>query len=188
MDTLQQLTFQHPELLILDECTPSNYTERCEIITNKKYPYPTILQQSTYCLVFRGARTGQMVLLEALAANCIPVIVMDSPVMPFGHVIDWKRAAVFVMEEYLQGVMEVLRGLSEVKVAEMREQVRFLWGRYFRSLERIVETTLDVVQDRVYPHWTRTYDDWNLRPNEVKRLSLKLKSTAKKNVLHFLQL
>lgn len=167
MDALQELAFQYPELLILDECTPSNYTERCEVVSNKKYNYPDILKQSSFCLVFRGERIGQFVLLEALAANCIPVIVMDSPVMPFGNVIDWKRAAVFIMEEYLHTLMVVLKGISEEKIGEMRSQVKFLYDRYFSNLGKIVETTLDVIQDRVYPHWTKTYDDWNLRPNEV---------------------
>lgn len=170
VDALQELAFQYPELLILDECTPFNYTERCEIISNKKYAYPDILKQSSFCLVFRGKRTGQFVLLEALAANCIPVIVMDSPVMPFGNVIDWQRAAVFIMEEYLHTLMSVLKDISEQKIAEMRKQVRFLYSKYFSSLKKITETTLDIIQDRVYPHWTRTYDDWNLRPSEVRLL------------------
>lgn len=106
--------------------------------------------------------------MEAMAANCIPVVVIDSPVMPYDNVIDWKRAAIFVMEDYLHTVMEVVKKVSKRKVAEMRKQVRFLYQRYFSSVERIAEVTLDIIQDRVYPHWTRTYDDWNLRPEEVK--------------------
>lgn len=168
MDALQEFAFQYPALLILDECSPFNYTERCEIVSGKKYVYPDILKQSIFCLVFRGERMGQFVLLEALAANCIPVVVIDSPVMPFGNVIDWKRAAIFIMEEYLHTLMDVLRDVSEEKIAEMRRQIRFLYSRYFSSLRKITETTLDIIQDRVYPHWTRTYDDWNLRPNEVR--------------------
>lgn len=51
---------------------------------------------------------GQFALLEAMAANCIPVVVMNSVVMPFESVIDWKRAAVFVMEDYLNTLIKVL--------------------------------------------------------------------------------
>lgn len=49
------------------------------------------LQSATFCLVVRGARLGQSVLLEAMAAGCIPVIVADSLIMPFSGFIDWVR-------------------------------------------------------------------------------------------------
>lgn len=113
---------------------------------------------------------GQFVLLEAMAANCIPVIVVDGAVMPFSNVIDWKRAAIFVMEDYVNTVMDVLNEVSDERINEMRKQVKFLYQRYFSSLKAVVETTLDIIQDRVYPHKTKTYDDWNLRPEEVSQL------------------
>lgn len=110
---------------------------------------------------------GQLVLLEAMAANCVPVIVRDGVVMPFENVLDWKRAAVFVMEDYLNTVMDVLKKISEDRLKDMQKQVYFLYQQYFSNMRSIVETTLDVMQSRVYPHWARTYDDWNLRPDEV---------------------
>lgn len=170
LEELQNLSLRHPKLLILDVCEPHNYTLRCEISSGQKYSYPEILQQSTFCLIFRGERMGQFVLLEAMAANCIPVIVIDGAVMPFSNVIDWKRAAIFVMEDYVNTIMDVLNEVSEEKINEMRKQVKFLYGQYFSSLKVIVETTLDIIQDRVYPHRTKTYDDWNLRPEEVSQL------------------
>lgn len=166
-EELQELSFRHPELLILDECDSHNYTQRCEISTGKKYSYPDILQQSTFCLIFRGERMGQFALMEALAANCIPVIVIDGVVLPFNNVIDWKRAAIFVMEDYLNTVMNIIKQISEEKITEMQKQVKFLYDKYFCTLKAITETTLDIIQDRVYPQWTKTYDDWNLRPEEV---------------------
>lgn len=110
---------------------------------------------------------GQLVLLEAMAANCVPVIVNDGVVMPFENVLDWKRAAVFVMEDYLNTVMDVLKKISEDRLKDMQKQVHFLYQRYFVNMRSIIETTLDVMQSRVYPHQARTYDDWNLRPEEV---------------------
>lgn len=116
---------------------------------------------------------SQLVLLEAMAANCIPVIVMDGVVMPFNNVIDWKRAAVFIMEDYLNTLMSILKRISEDRIVDMQQQIKFLYDRYFSSMKSIVETTFDIVQDRVYPHWGRTYDDWNLRPTEVNCLHQK---------------
>lgn len=110
---------------------------------------------------------SQLVLLEAMAANCIPVIVMDGVVMPFGNVLDWKRAAIFIMEDYLNTLIDVLKQKSDETVRSMKKQVKFLYNKYFSNMKSIVETTFDIVQERVYPHVGKMYDDWNIRPEEV---------------------
>lgn len=171
LDELQKLSYNHHEsLLIVDACHNHNYTHRCDIMTGKQYNYPQMLQHSTFCLIFRGERTGQFVLLEAMAANCIPVIVIDAIVMPFNNVIDWKHAAIFIMESHLNTLMDVLNNVSEKRIKQLQSTVRFLYNSYFSTMERIVLTTLDLLQDRVYPHWSRSYDQFNLRPQEVKNM------------------
>lgn len=110
---------------------------------------------------------GQFVLLEALAANCIPVIVIDGAILPFSNVLDWKRAAVFIMEDYLNTLFSVLNNISSSRIAQMQRQVKFLYEKYFKDLRAIVETSLDIIQDRVYPYWGRMYEDWNVIPEEV---------------------
>src|SRR5699024_10839027 len=52
---------------------------------------------------------------------------------------------------------------------------------YFSTMDRIALTTLDIIQDRVYPHWSRIYDDWNLRPEEKNTNPLFLPLTAPKS-------
>lgn len=37
--------------------------------------------------------------------------------------LDWKRAAIFIQEENILSVIEVLKSISEEAVAEKREQV-----------------------------------------------------------------
>ncbi|KAB0802721.1 hypothetical protein PPYR_04907 [Photinus pyralis] len=178
LDELQDMQLHNSGLLIVDACQVHNYSKRCEYGSHQQFLYPQILQKGTFCLVFRGERMSQLVLLEALAANCIPVVVMDEVVMPFGNVIDWKRAAVFIMEDYLNTLLDVLKKISEERIEIMRKQVKFLYDKYFSSLKHIVETTFDIVQDRVYPNWGRTYDDWNLRPDELIKSPLFLPITA----------
>lgn len=167
VDQLLRLQSKEEDLLIVDSCKDHNYTKRCNMHSQKEYAYPELLHDSTFCLVFRGEHMGQFILLEAMASNCIPVIVIDGAVMPFSEVIDWKRAAIFIMEDYLNTLMDVLKDISFNKIQEMQRQVKFLYERYFRSLGAIVETSLDIIQDRVYPHWGRTYDDWNIAPSNV---------------------
>lgn len=77
-----------PDLIQLKICG-KDPTVRCH--QGRRYKYPELLQESTFCIIIRGARLGQQTLLESLAAGCIPVIAIDSYVLPFSDVIDWKR-------------------------------------------------------------------------------------------------
>lgn len=88
LDELQTLnSLHHDQILVVDHCNGKHYTNRCDIISGNIFGYPQLLKQSTFCLIFHGQRMGQFLLLEAMAANCIPVIVMDGYVMPFHDVI-----------------------------------------------------------------------------------------------------
>lgn len=50
-------------------------------------------QESSFCVVLRGARLGQAALSDVLQAGCVPVILADSYILPFSEVLDWKRFA-----------------------------------------------------------------------------------------------
>lgn len=181
LDELQKLRYLHQEQIrIFDACNSHNYSRRCEISSGEYHPYPQVLRNSTFCLVFRGERMSQFVLLEAMAANCIPVIVIDGHVMPFHNVIDWNRAAIFIMESHLSKVMDVITKVSNKKIVQMRKCVKFLYNKYFSSMEKIAISTLDIVQDRVFPHLARTYDGLNLLPKEVNFNPLFFPTTAPK--------
>lgn len=126
-EELKIISSSHSEVLVLDACPkPLNISLRCTRDGKQQYLYPDILRKSTFCLVVRGARLAQPLLLEVMAANCIPVIIADSLVMPFHSILDWKRAAIFVMEENLADVMDVLKSVSDEHVIEMQNQVFFL--------------------------------------------------------------
>ncbi|XP_017768958.1 PREDICTED: exostosin-2 [Nicrophorus vespilloides] len=178
MQELEDLQAKTSNILILDSCYYHNYTKRCEISTNQPYDYPQILQKSTFCTIFRGERMGQTALLESMAAGCIPVIMMDSPIMPFNDVLDWKRAAIFILEDHIDNTMTVLRKITPQHVREMQKHVRFLYNTYFSSFKQIVETSLDIIQDRVFPQWGRVYDDWNVSPDDRTSNPLFLPITA----------
>lgn len=49
------------------------------------------MQESSFCVVLRGARLGQAALSDVLQAGCVPVILADSYILPFSEVLDWKR-------------------------------------------------------------------------------------------------
>lgn len=135
---------------------------RCHQETMHKYPQ--VLTEGKFCLVVRAARLGQSVLSDALQSGCIPVVVADEYILPFSEVLDWKRVAIRMREEELLDVVSVLTAVSSARVSEMRSQALLLWERYFRSMARIALTTLDVINDRVFPHAAKSYQDWNDLP------------------------
>lgn len=156
----------HPGVLNLSTCghpwDSENTSVRCRGDT--LYKYPAILTEGRFCLVVRAARLGQSVLSDALMSGCVPVVVADEYILPFSEVLDWKRAAIQVREDDLEDLLKVLKGVSKAKLFEMRSQALLLWNRYFRSMAKIALTTLDVINDRVFPHVAKTYEDWNDLP------------------------
>ncbi|GAB6024022.1 Exostoses (Multiple)-like 3 [Chamberlinius hualienensis] len=159
------LADEHPEFLILDRCSgqlSKNATVRCH--SDGVYSYPAILQDSIFCVVARSNRLGHTSLLDSMMAGCIPVIIADSYVLPFSEVLDWKKAAVLIYEDNIDDMMSILRGFSDEAVTEMRLQVRYLWGHYFKNMHNITRTTLDILNQRVFSHTAKRHDEWNNPP------------------------
>ncbi|KAF8560534.1 hypothetical protein P879_03321, partial [Paragonimus westermani] len=104
---------------------------------------------------------GQLALFDAMAAGCIPVIVDDSFVLPFSEVLDWSKIAVRVRHADLEQIPTILTSFRSTEIARFQSQVQFIFIRYFASLERIVLTTLDILNERVFPYYSRTYFQWN---------------------------
>ncbi|CAK9807463.1 Ext2 [Anthophora plagiata] len=148
-DLLEVKSMSPKDILILGTClhyTSMNSTIRCA--GDDVYKYPNVLQTATFCLVIRGARLGQSTLLECMAAGCIPVIITDSLTMPFYDIIDWTRAAIFVREVNILSVISVLKKISQQRITELQEQGAWLYETYFKSIEKITETTLEILSDR----------------------------------------
>uniref|UniRef100_A0AAG5DJ14 Exostosin-2 n=1 Tax=Anopheles atroparvus TaxID=41427 RepID=A0AAG5DJ14_ANOAO len=185
---LQELTYDHPnDILLLQRCPTSTAKAdealdsrqlsefeararaeqrdvRCNFPQGNEYEYPSVLASGTFCLIARGVRLGQPTLLEAMAAGCIPVIMADNYVLPFSDILDWELMSLRIYESNLHTVVPVLRAVSAQRVSEMQAQVRHIYERYFASLERIVLTALDQLNDRIFPHLSRTYLHWNVAP------------------------
>ncbi|KZC05878.1 Exostosin-2 [Dufourea novaeangliae] len=148
-DLVEVKSMAPKEILILGPClhhNSMNATIRCA--GEYVYKYPNVLQTATFCLVIRGARLGQNSLLECMAAGSIPVVIADSLIMPFYDVIDWTRATIFVREVDILSIIPVLKKVSRQRIGELQEQGMWLYEKYFKSIEKITETTLEILADR----------------------------------------
>lgn len=75
------------------------------------------------------------------------------------------RAALVVREDNLGQVLNIVKGFSMERIYEMRRQVQFYWENYFKSIKDITLTTLQIINDRIFPYAARKYDQWNEPPS-----------------------
>ncbi|KAM4539864.1 exostosin-1b [Odontesthes bonariensis] len=129
-----------------------------------KYDYKEMLHNSTFCLVPRGRRLGSFRFLEALQAACVPVMLSNGWELPFSEIINWNTAAVIGDERLLLQIPTTVRSIHQDKILALRQQTQFLWEAYFSSVEKIVLTTLEIIQDRVLEHGSRSSLMWNSHP------------------------
>ncbi|KAM9385044.1 exostosin-1b [Pholidichthys leucotaenia] len=129
-----------------------------------KYDYKEMLHNSTFCLVPRGRRLGSFRFLEALQAACVPVMLSNGWELPFSEIIEWNTAAVIGDERLLLQIPTTVRSIHQDKILSLRQQTQFLWEAYFSSVEKIVLTTLEIIQERVLEHGSRSSLMWNGHP------------------------
>lgn len=162
-------------ILLLQKCSQEVYEDkvtsspelsesdiRCSFPGNSAVVYPDIMEEGKFCLVIRGVRLTQPTLLEAMATGCIPVIIADNIILPFEEVIDWTLIAITFREADLHSIMTVLRAVSKDRIKEMQEQGQFIFEKYFKDIPTIVNTLLDELNDRVFPHLASPMSSWNL--------------------------
>lgn len=83
------------KVLLLDECGKnvpkrSKLGIRCAHGTSKAHDIKSVYAQSQFCLIAKTERLFELNFIEALAANCIPVIFADNVILPFSEVSKWE--------------------------------------------------------------------------------------------------
>ncbi|KAJ2951258.1 hypothetical protein O0L34_g5659 [Tuta absoluta] len=163
---LQNIASSSNDLLLLDKCKMEDgsvhHLKRCEYTTGRIFDYPDILKEGMFCLVVRSKRLMQSILMDALASQCIPIIIADSIVMPFDSHVDWQRIALFVPEDNIKNLVKIVNLVSKERRGELYWQLRWVYEKYFQSIEKITLTTLEILNERVFPLAARMYEDWNM--------------------------
>ena len=79
-----------------------------------------------------------------------------------------SRASIILREEILSQVMTLVSKIGASHVHALQRQVTFLWESYFSSMRTITLTTLQIINDRVFPYAAKRYEEWNELPNKVR--------------------
>ncbi|XP_006883558.1 PREDICTED: exostosin-like 1 [Elephantulus edwardii] len=144
---------------------------RCEKNPGADQSHPrATLPNATFCLI-PGCRSDALRFLQALQAGCIPVLLSPRWELPFSEVIDWTKAAIIADKRLLSQVLDALREMPPSQVLALRQQTQFLWDAYFSSLEKIVHTTLEIIQDRILGASGHSSLMWNSVPGALLALT-----------------
>ncbi|RNA10560.1 exostosin-1 [Brachionus plicatilis] len=115
----------------------------------EKFDYNDLLNNSTFCLIPRGRRLGTYRFLEVLKVGCIAVLLTDNWILPLSELIDWKKAVVFLKEKDLMQVPSILRKIPHEQITQMRKFSLHFYQKYFCSLETIIDSTMDLLDNRI---------------------------------------
>jgi glucuronyl/N-acetylglucosaminyl transferase EXT2 len=144
---------------VLNRCTDDSDAAADQIRCDD-HKYLQTLSRAKFCLIGREKQSGltSPALLEAMHSGCVPVILVDSLVLPFSDVLDWKRFSLRLFEhDAASRVFQVISNISDARHQEMQTQVKFIYSQYFKDLKTITETTLKILNDRVFPHHASNY-------------------------------
>lgn len=95
--------------------------------------------------------------MDVSLQGCIPVIVTDI-ILPFSEVLDWTLASIRCLSCDIGGVVSMVKRVPDAMVEELRQQVLYLYRKFFSSMATIAMTTLDIINDRVFPISARSSD------------------------------
>ena len=149
-------------VLRLSYCTGSNarYAVKKRCSKDISYIYPDILKESDFCLILPGKSLWKTFLSDAMMSGCIP-LVLQGYLLPFSSVLDWKRASISINKNQFKDLTKFLKSYTMEQKIVLRKQVLFIWQKYFSSLERITIAAIEIINDRVSPHNTKSYSEWN---------------------------
>ncbi|KAM5247127.1 exostosin-like 1 isoform 2-T2 [Ctenodactylus gundi] len=125
-----------------------------------------VLPNATFCLI-PGRQAEASRFLQALQAGCIPVLLSPRWVLPFSEVIDWTKAAIVADERLPLQVLAALQEMAPARVLALRQQTQFLWDAYFSSVEKVIHTTLEIIQDRIFGTSAHPSLLWNSPPGAL---------------------
>ena len=86
--------------------------------------YHTKLRSSKFCLCPSGYEVASPRILEAIFAECVPVLISDSYVPPFSDVLNWKAFSVQIDVKDIPNIKNILMGISQRQYLKMQRRVK----------------------------------------------------------------
>ncbi|GKV41221.1 hypothetical protein SLEP1_g48787 [Rubroshorea leprosula] len=86
--------------------------------------YLSKLKNSKFCLCPSGYEVASPRIVEAIYAECVPVLISDSYVPPFSDVLNWKAFAVEVPVKDIPNIKKILTSIPQRQYLKMQRRVK----------------------------------------------------------------
>ncbi|XWS47283.1 hypothetical protein CRYUN_Cryun14cG0139200 [Craigia yunnanensis] len=90
----------------------------------KGVSYMSKLKNSRFCLCPSGYEVASPRIVEAIYAECVPVLISDSYVPPFSDVLNWNSFSVQVAVKDIPNIKKILTGISRRQYLRMQRRVK----------------------------------------------------------------
>ncbi|XP_056685055.1 probable glycosyltransferase At3g07620 isoform X2 [Spinacia oleracea] len=90
----------------------------------KDKSYSEMMKRSKYCLCPSGYEVASPRVVEAIYAECVPVLISQNYILPFSDVLDWTTFSVQVSLTEIPNLKKILMEIPYEKYLQMHEGVR----------------------------------------------------------------
>ena len=94
--------------------------------------------ESDYTLCVRGIGNNSIRFFETLCCGRIPAFVNTDSVLPFDHIINWKKKCVWIEEADIDKIGNAIsifhNSISSEEFVELQNELRYLWNEYLSPL------------------------------------------------------
>ncbi|XP_003601437.3 probable glycosyltransferase At3g07620 [Medicago truncatula] len=90
----------------------------------EKISYHETMKMSKYCICPSGWEVASPRIVEAIYAECVPILISQQYVLPFSDVLNWDSFSVQIEVSEIPKLKEILLGISEEKYMRLQEGVK----------------------------------------------------------------
>ncbi|XP_055823851.1 probable glycosyltransferase At5g03795 [Solanum dulcamara] len=108
---MQQWKGKDKDVLVYEELPPGK-------------SYESMLKNSKFCLCPSGYEVASPRVVEAIYAECVPVLISDGYVPPFSDVLNWHAFSVKVAVKDIPNIKKILMSISQTQYLRMHRRVK----------------------------------------------------------------
>lgn len=114
--------------------------------------YDGMLKKSKFCLCPSGYEVASPRVVEAIYAECIPVLISDGYVPPLSDVLNWNKFSVQVEVKDIPNIKKILTSIPQDQYLRMRKRVKQI-QRHF--VVNAIPKRFDFFHMTVHSVWLR---------------------------------